>query len=184
MSSYFTTSLVSVKSDWKNKKCYLEWVVDEVYEFHAHAIEVEGTEVSTLYCPAIWPEELYAYVSGGEVEEVEYFLSADFPAVFEEVQAAGFDTIDIACSLPLYGDLVGKQSAFTVKDSWDEGFAVTATAKKHGDETVIRLTVDWFEAAVGDLTVTYTHATAPIYAQVEGGCLMELDDFSLTFDPG
>lgn len=48
---------------------------------------------------------------------------------------------------------------------------------------IIELTTASFQAAEGDLTVAYTHATAPIYAQVEGGCLMDLGNFSETFTP-
>jgi len=48
---------------------------------------------------------------------------------------------------------------------------------------IIELQTASFQAAEGDLTVNYTHATAPIFAQVEGGCLMALGNFSKTFTP-
>lgn len=48
---------------------------------------------------------------------------------------------------------------------------------------IIELQTASFQAAEGDLTVNYTHAAAPIFAQVEGGCLMALKNFSKTFTP-
>ena len=48
---------------------------------------------------------------------------------------------------------------------------------------IIELQTASFQAAEGDLTVNYTHAAAPIFTQVEGGCLMALGNFSKTFTP-
>lgn len=124
-----------------------------------HTITASG-HPSALYCPAIWPQ----------------VVSVSNPSTDDTV------TILIECDLPLYGDLTGLQAAFTVKDSLGTAFAVTATAKGLTDN-VIMLTVANFEGAYGDLTLTYTHATGPVFAQVEGGCLMELADFTQTFTP-
>ena len=125
-----------------------------------HTIATTGAEVSALYCPAMWPE----------------VVSLSNPGPDDAV------TILIECDLDLYGDLTGLEAAFTVQDSISTNFAVTATAKGVTDK-IIKLTVANFEAAVGDLTVTYVHATAPIYSQVDGGCLMELFGFFESFTP-
>lgn len=124
-----------------------------------HTITATGTEVQALYCPAIWPQ-LVGISNPGPDDAV---------------------TILIECDLDLYGPLTGLQAAFTVRDSVNTNFAVTATEKINGN--TIKLTTANFEGSVGNLTVTYTHATGPIFAQVEGGCLMELGNFSQSFTP-
>jgi hypothetical protein len=120
-----------------------------------HTITATG-EPTALFCPAIWPQVVEITNHNGE-------------------------TILIHCDLDLYGSLTGLQAAFTVKDELDVSYAVTATGKVA--ENVIKLTVANFTAAIGDLTVTYTHATRPIFAQVEGGCMMELASFTMNFTP-
>lgn len=130
--------------------------------YHIHTIAVEGTEVSCKLCPPIWPQVVDIYNPGPD----------------DTV------TILIECDIDLYGTLTGLQAAFTVRDSaaTPVNYAVSATAKGLTDK-IIKLTVANFESAYGDLTVTYTFATAPIYSQVEGGCFMELDGFVKTFTP-
>lgn len=124
-----------------------------------HAV-TGATELQTCFSLAIWPQVV-------------------------DIRNPGVDdtaTILIECDLPLYGDLTGLQAAFIVKDSVNTSFAVTATAKGETDN-IIKLTTAVFEGASGDLTVTYTHATGPIYHLAEGGCMMELFDFAVPFTP-
>ena len=125
-----------------------------------HHISVAGTELSCKLCPEIYPT----------VDTISNPSSTDTV------------TILIECDLDLYGDLTGLQTAFTVVDAVAAPYAVSATAKGITDN-IIALTVANFESASGDLTVTYTHLTAPIYAQVEGGCFMQLDNFAIAFTP-
>ena len=125
-----------------------------------HHISVAGTELSCKLCPEIYPT----------VDTISNPSSTDTV------------TILIECYLDLYGDLTGLQTAFTVVDAVAAPYAVSATAKGITDN-IIALTVANFESASGDLTVTYTHLTAPIYAQVEGGCFMQLDNFAIAFTP-
>ena len=130
--------------------------------YHKHTISAAVTEAAVLYCPAVWPQ----------------VASISNPSTADTV------TINIACDLDLYGDITGLQAAFTVRDSaaTPVNFVVSATAKG-ATHNIIKLTVANFEGASGNLTVSYTHNTAPIYSQVEGGCLMELASFSTAFTP-
>jgi hypothetical protein len=127
---------------------------------HDHHLEGTITDVSCKLCPEIYPQVID--ISNPGPEDAECIL--------------------IECDLDLYGDLIGLESAFIVTDSNATPYAVSATAKGLTDN-IIMLTVANFESASGNLTVKYTHATAPIYAQVEGGCFMELFDFSESFTP-
>ena len=130
-------------------------------EYHdEHYISGAITDLSCKLCPAIWPQ-------------VQTIANPD---------ASDTVTILITCDLPLYGTLTGLQSAFIVRDNINTNFTVSATQKGLTDNIIV-LTVANFESASGDLTVTYTHLTAPIYAQVEGGCFMQLDDFAIAFTP-
>ena len=128
--------------------------------YHEHTISAAVTEAAVLYCPAIWPQ----------------VVSISNPSTDDTV------TILIECDLNLYGDLTGLQAAFTVVDGIGTPYTVSATAKGLTGN-IIKLTVANFEGASGDLTVTYTFNTAPIYSQVDGGCLMELSSFSQAFTP-
>ena len=125
-----------------------------------HHISVAGTELSCKLCPEIYPA----------VQTISNPSSTETT------------TILIECDLDLYGDLTGLQAAFAVVDAVAAPYIVSATAKGITDNIIV-LTVANFEGASGDLTVTYTHLTAPIYAQVEGGCFMQLDDFAIAFTP-
>lgn len=112
------------------------------------------------FSPAIWPQ----------------VVSISNPGIDDTT------TILIECDLDLYGDPTGLQTAFSVKDSVDTPFAVSATSKGAADN-IIKLTTATFEGASGDLTVTYTHAAGPIYHLAEGGCMMELFGFVIPFTP-
>lgn len=133
-------------------------VIYESANSPAHSVEVTGTEVSALYCPAVWPQVVDISNPGPE------------DAV----------TILIECDLELYGDLTDLEAAFTVMNGITS-FDVLATEKIN--ENTIKLTTESFESAVGDITVTYSHANGPIFAQVEGGCMMELANFGRDFTP-
>lgn len=130
----------------------------DVYE--RHTVSAGITDAEALYCPAIWPQ----------------VLSLSNPSTTDTT------TINIACDMALHGNLIGLQSAFVVTDGLARNYAVSATAKGATDN-IIRLTTANFEAASGNLTVAYTYATAPIFSQVQGGCLMELTSFSRSFTP-
>lgn len=125
-----------------------------------HSVTASAGAISCMLCPPIWP------VTTG----------ASNPAPTETT------TINITCSIDLFGDLVGLQAGFLVRDGLLTNFPVTATAKGL-TPGIIRLTTASFGGAQGDLTITYTHAAAPIFAQVTGGCRMELDSFVRTFTP-
>lgn len=132
--------------------------------YHEDTITLEGTEVAAMLCPAIWPSVDTIYNPEDEEEE---------PIV---------DVIYIALTLDIYGDGTGLESAFTVTDEISTNYNVISTAKGPTNN-ILTLHTENFEGASGDLTVNYTFDTAPIYSQVEGGCLMELDDFNITFTP-
>ena len=149
--------------------------------FHEHHISATVSDVQVKLCPAIWPQLL------GITNADEF-------------------TIIVHCDMPLYGDLTGLQAGFIVTDAIGTPLPVTATAlaldttipasKKvfltpfmianhnYDKEThAIALTASNINVTSGDLTVAYNHEAAPIYSQVEGGCFMELVDFSTTFTP-
>ena len=146
-----------------------------------HTISAGITEAKVMLCPAIWPQLL-------AITNTDEF------------------TIIVHCDIPLYGDLTGLEAGFAVTDTIGTPLTVTATALAIGtsipaskkvflapfmvsthnydrETHAIALTVSNINATSGDLTVTHSQETAPVYAQVEGGCLMELSSFSETFTP-
>jgi hypothetical protein len=117
-----------------------------------HKVSVGITDTKAMLCPAIWPQ----------------VTSISNPDEF---------TIEIETDLPLYGDLTGLQSYFTVTDSVGTPYTVLSTMKY---EERLVLTLENFMSASGDMTVTLNEQV--IFAQVEGGCMMELT-LNETFTP-
>jgi len=121
-----------------------------------HTLNIGFTEPQVMFCPAIWPQVVA--ITNDEEE-----------------------TILIECDIPLHGDLTGLETAFTIEDGIGTPYSVISTYK--ANDRFIVLSVQNISTSSGDLTVTYNSETAPIYAQVEGGCLMELSSFVQDFTP-
>ena len=76
------------------------------------------------------------------------------------------------------GDLA---TAFSVRDNAMTTYAVS-NASITGD--TLTLTTANFEGASGNITITYTYSTAPVFwVNDEGGCHMEIGNFVETFTP-
>lgn len=132
--------------------------INELTGAAQHNISV-SSESEIKYCPAIWPT----------VEKISN------PGPDDTIK------ILIKCDMELYGTLEGLQQAFSVKEvSTNTEYEVLST-EKVGD--IIKLTVEDFQGASGDLVVSYDFSKGSIYAQVEGGCMMELASFSIAFTP-
>ena len=150
-----------------------------------HNISGQITDVTVDLIPITEDEYHDDHNISGQITDVSCKLCPEIYPTVDTISNPGPDdtvTILIETDLNLYGDLTGLQAAFVVTDQTATPFAVSATTKGLTDNT-IKLTVANFESASGDLTVTYTHLTAPIYAQVEGSCFMELANFAIPFTP-
>lgn len=138
----------------------LKEVQYEECESADHAVSTTVDGMQTLFCPAVWPKVVSISNPGPEDAE----------------------TILIEFNMKVVGDLVGLEGLFT-QDS-DTDFAILATAKEA--ENIIKLTTTNFGGASGDITISYTSPGETgdgIYSIVDGGCIMDLASFSISFTP-
>ena len=111
--------------------------------YSIHTIAATGSEVQALYCPNIYPE----VISARNIDE---------------------QTILVYTDLPLFGDLTGLESAFTVTDELSASYPVSAT--KRGSVYPSRLFIfDRDSVAYHPETGAEVAVNTSVYVEFAGG---------------